>query len=245
MWAEFYVAGYGWVPVDPSSGENDPLNHFAVSDSRYLPILKGQAMDVPYRSLFTLRSDQLAALNFNAALLVRPLTDLPFRDQKIVSIFGANQQVNDMRITAESAYAYGFNVTASYAIMNEAYAGLWNATALADSGDVTGCIDQAAAVQQEAKTALGIISDSVMVEARSSVDRAWREMRTLGALSAERYLDKAESERSSEDYESMVIDASYARTAADKSVNVTLFLGLMIFSGFTVWAIARNSRPKG
>jgi len=244
MWAEFYVSGYGWVPVDPSSGENDPLNHFALSSTSYLPILKGQTMDIPYRSLFTVRSDHLEALDLEAVLTVRPLREITFADMSTRSVIEANDCIGKMHIAAASAYAHGFNVTSAHAIMHDAYSRFWSATALAETGDVEGCVGQATMAQELADTALDMISDIVIGEARHSITNAWHELRVLGALGAGRYLDNAERDRTNEAYEQMVIDASNAMTAADKSPNVLLFIALLAFSGYTVWAVANGHSRK-
>ncbi len=246
MWAEFYVEGYGWVPVDAASGENDPLNHFALSDSRYLPILKGQAMETPYRSLFTIQSEQTGSLEFNATLSVTPQSSLSFQNQAIVGFDIANNLINDMREAAESAYNYEFNVTSAYQLIKEAYDALHNASEMADLGDPGAMASHASLAEDEASQAVDMIHASVMDNAHSSVEKAWHEMRTLGALSGERYLRKAEDLKLDGDYSGMVKYAHYAKTAADDSLSIFLFVALVALSGATVWAIGRNSRkPAG
>ena len=46
MWAEYYLQGYGWVPVDPT------WNVFDAIDEKHFATMKGESMDIPYSNYF-------------------------------------------------------------------------------------------------------------------------------------------------------------------------------------------------
>ena len=46
MWAEYYLQGYGWVPVDPT------WNVFDAMDEKHFATMKGASEDIPYTNYF-------------------------------------------------------------------------------------------------------------------------------------------------------------------------------------------------
>jgi hypothetical protein len=46
MWAEYYLQGYGWVPVDPT------WNVFDAIDEKHFATMKGASEDIPYANYF-------------------------------------------------------------------------------------------------------------------------------------------------------------------------------------------------
>jgi hypothetical protein len=46
MWAEYYLQGYGWVPVDPT------WNVFDAIDERHFATMRGASEDIPYTNYF-------------------------------------------------------------------------------------------------------------------------------------------------------------------------------------------------
>lgn len=240
LWSEFYVGGYGWVPVDPTFGEGDPWDHFGIVWSQYLPFLKGPTMNEPYRSLFTLKP---SSINYTTQLLVTPLTYLLFTNQAVLDLYSANSLANVLRRTADQAHDYGFNITEAYPHMQNTYDSLYNATQTIEKNSTEADIFARNAFQNATET-LQLISKITTNEARIAINNAWRELRLLGALSGETYIKRGENYLSNSDYADFLKNMYYGKTSASQAPNVFVFIGPLIFCGFTIWALTHSRRAK-
>jgi len=237
LWAEFYVDGYGWIPVDPTLGEGDSLDHFSILWPTYLPFLKGPIMEAPCRSLLTLKAEHLEPIDYTAVLLVTPLAFLPFENKAIPSIYEANELTNSMRRAADDAYDFGFNITESYKSLLETYDSLYNATRMISKGDSFSADIYAKDTLQNARQTLQLVSTLSMNQARKAITKTWNELRLLGALSGENYIRRSEEYESTGDYANMVKYAYYARTTADRAPSIFTFIGPVLLCVFTIWII--------
>jgi len=254
LWVEFYVEGYGWIPVDPTSGEGNPLRYFGILWSYYLPFLKGPTMEAPYRALLTLKSEHLESVEYSATLIVNLLATFPFQNQAILSIYEANELANTMRRTAYEAYntsllgyqasMWQFNITETYPLLQETHDSFYNSTLAFSQSDFLDADIYAKTASQNAKQALELISALTISEARVAVTRAWKELRLLGASSGENYIKRAEECKSNGDYIYMVKYAQYARITADSAPNIVVFIGPILLCVFTVWMITRKGTKK-
>lgn len=243
LWAEFYVEGFGWISVDPTFGEGDPWDHFGILWAHYLPLLKGPTMDPPNRALITLKSQHPESVDYSAELLVTPLAYLPFTDQTIHNLYKANDLTNTMRRVAYEAYEYEFNITEAYPYLQETYDSLYNATQAINKNSTIADVYATNAFQNANKT-LQSICDVVIDEARTTINKARRELRLLGVLSGESYIKRAESCKSTGDYSGLVEYAYYAKTSADQAPSIFIFIGPVLLCGFTILVIARKRAKK-
>jgi len=241
LWAEFYVDGYGWVPVDPTFGKKDPTDHFGIAWAYYLPFMKGPTMNDVYPSLVNIRYEASTKINYVSYLIVNPLNSLPFEDKALQDFMAANNQTNIARRVANKAYDYSFNVTGTYPLLESAYALLGNATKTIGEGNSTQSSQYSLSASADANQALDMISSITINEAQLSVNRAWNDLRVLGALGGENYLRMARTSQNNHDYVDVVQNSYFARTTADQAPSVFLFLGPVVFCVFTIGLIGRKN----
>lgn len=236
LWTELYVDGFGWIPVDPTFGVDDPLNHFGVGWAHYLPIIKGPTMESPYRALFTYKP---VSLKYDAYLIVKPLENISLFNQTIADFFTANNLTNEMRLIAYTAYQNGFNITQAHPIITQTYSLLYKTTAELATQPII-ADEYAKETYRSALKSLESISDIVLREARGAVSASWKTLKLLGAMSGEIYLGKARVSVSKGDFQGVVINAYYAISAMEKAPNILVFIGPLSLSLFTIWIVSRK-----
>lgn len=242
LWAEFYVEGYGWVPVDPTFGRKDPETHFGTTWADYLPLTKGPSMTDPTDSLVNIRYPAETKIHYVSQLAVSPLNSLPFQDKALQDFVDANDKTNVARRIARRAYNYAFNINDTYPLLESAFGSLINATKALDHRNSTMSSEYSLNASLTANQVLDTISNTVMNEARLSISRAWKDFRFLGALSGENYLRIAKDSQNNGDYMNVVQDAYFARASADQAPNILVFLGPVLLCLFTVLIIFRKNR---
>jgi len=243
LWSEFYVDGYGWIPVDPTFGQSTPEDHFAILWARYLPFLKGPSMKAPEHSLISL-SYIGSIVNYIAQLLVSPLKSPSFSDQTIINLYHVDNVTDTMRRLADRAYNFDFNITDAYPSIETTYESFYNATNAINKGDSTRADLYLENTVQNAQDALNSILRIVETEARMAVNRAWPEARLLGALGGENYLRRAQNSRINGDYVGIVKYSYYARKSADQAPSILVFIGPVLLCGFTIWIVNRKVPKK-
>ncbi len=243
LWAEFYVEGIGWVPVDPTFGRSTPEDHFAILWSRYMPFLKGPTMKSPEHSLISLRYTG-SFLNYTAQLYVTQIESLDFTDQTVSNLFQTESLCDTMRIVADRAYGYDFNIAESYLTMENAYQSLFSATNAINKGDLATANMELDTASIAARNALDTITGITESGAREAVNRAWSSGRFLGAIGGESYLQRAAGARLGSDYVGIVKYSQYAKKAADTAPSIFFLLGPLALCIFTVWSIRRTNGNK-
>lgn len=240
LWTEFYVEGFGWIPVDPTFGINDPLDHFGVSWSYYLPIIKGPTMESPYRSLITYKP---ASLKHDAYIIVKPLEDVSKMNRTIIKFLKANQFTNELRLTADISYKKGFNITEAYPLIEQTYNLLYKTATELEKRSKT-AEEYAEDTYQNALKTLEVISEIALREAEKAVSTSWRSWKFLGALSGEIYLEKARVSASRGDFQGIIKNSYYAISTVDKAPNIFIFICPILLSILTVWVVSESNYRK-
>jgi hypothetical protein len=106
MWAEYYLQGYGWVPVDPT------WNVFDAIDEKHFATMKGTSIDIPYSNYFFNFSSGPDSADVKDSQLVT-LLDSPnsFRaDMLVQDTLTAVETVNEARSAVATSRFLGVPV---------------------------------------------------------------------------------------------------------------------------------------